>query len=206
MLQLRFAALPGNGAIALAGFSTMVYGICPPTICDFESGNCNWTSTYTNPIYSFKLIKAGNAGWEVSSRQEYDHTTESGSGHFMEASGGYLVDFLEFFHIIFKYVLGNIGDSTNLTSPSFYSFSTNFCLSFWYWRHLIQNNKIDVFFTTPYNNPRTQQIWRSEHTFPSGMWHRAQVNFLIKLNTFITIRATKLGEFYVDCKKYASKY
>ena len=78
---------PGSGAIALSEFSTTA-GICQgDSICDFESGNCGWTVSSTNPNYQFKLTQADSVIWR-DSRDVYDHTTEADEGHFMEAHGG----------------------------------------------------------------------------------------------------------------------
>jgi hypothetical protein len=58
------------------------------SICDFESGNCSWTSSYVNSAFAWKLTMANENTWAGASSSEYDHTTESEYGHFMEASTG----------------------------------------------------------------------------------------------------------------------
>ena len=76
------------GAIGLGYLKTKA-GVCDQgSICDFESGSCNWTSTSTNPNYKLKLTQATGDAWGESDGSEYDHTTDSSYGHFMEASGG----------------------------------------------------------------------------------------------------------------------
>ncbi len=79
----------GGGAIALDNMIGQ-FGSCPTRnqICDFESGQCGWTTNNNiGSPFMFKLIQASNALWDT---REYDHTTETQYGHFMEASNGNL--------------------------------------------------------------------------------------------------------------------
>ena len=86
LLQLQFSVTPGTGAIALAHFETTP-GICPSSsMCDFESGTCNWTST--DPNFAFTLQLANGNDWGGAARALYDHTTETQFGHVMEAYNG----------------------------------------------------------------------------------------------------------------------
>ena len=90
LLQLKFIASPGSGAIGLAHFLTSP-GLCQTlsnAICDFESGNCNWTSSSVNSAFGWKLTEANGNSWGGVTGSEYDHTTETEYGHFMEASSG----------------------------------------------------------------------------------------------------------------------
>ena len=79
-----------DGAIGLANI-TVLSGTCrlngESDICDFESGNCNWTANALGSAnYKFKWMRAGTSSWGVTS-SEYDHTTDSDEGHYMEVSG-----------------------------------------------------------------------------------------------------------------------
>ncbi len=77
----------GGGAIALDNMVGQV-GSCPTNqICDFESGQCGWTTNNNGSPFMFNLIQASNALWDS---RKYDHTTETEYGHFMEASNGNL--------------------------------------------------------------------------------------------------------------------
>ncbi len=76
----------GGGAIALDNMVGQV-GSCPMNqVCDFESGQCGWT-TNNNNTFMFKLTQASKALWGLNV-DKYDHTTETNAGHFMEASNG----------------------------------------------------------------------------------------------------------------------
>ncbi len=80
----------GGGAIALDNMIGQV-GSCPTNqICDFESGQCGWTTNNNNRNpFMFKLTQASKALWG-SQIDKYDHTTETNTGYFMEASYGNL--------------------------------------------------------------------------------------------------------------------
>ena len=89
--------------------------------------------------------------------------------------------------------LGRYGDKSDLTSPAYVGYTSMQCMRFWYWRHVSQSNRIDVLtIGTAMVNPNLP-IWSSNYTFPSKMWHRAQLPIVLRQGMQIKIRANQLG-------------
>lgn len=81
-----FLAYSGGGAVGFDGFVGRS-GQCPfNSVCDFESGLCDWTPTASGTStnrYNFALTQGTS-----SSSGTFDHTTETQYGHFIEAING----------------------------------------------------------------------------------------------------------------------
>jgi hypothetical protein len=86
---LNFTINSGLGAIAFDQF----FGFpnqCPFSgVCDFENGMCDWIikNNTENNFYKFRLVEARSVQYELA---EFDHTTESEFGHFIQTYNGIL--------------------------------------------------------------------------------------------------------------------
>ncbi|XP_077978860.1 MAM and LDL-receptor class A domain-containing protein 1-like [Glandiceps talaboti] len=104
------------GDIALDDIMYSV-GPCAPTVgfCDFEADMCDWTA---GPMGNFDWVRqnSDDAG-SSSDGPTFDHTTESGTGHYVFASTS---------------LPRNIGDSASLISSTHKPNQTGDCLQFWY--------------------------------------------------------------------------
>ena len=86
---MKFEIYSQGGAIALDEFNA-INGPCPSSeVCDFESGPCGWILDNSFAQYAFKLIGAYEAKWDKYGYfDKFDHSTDTYTGHFLEASDG----------------------------------------------------------------------------------------------------------------------
>lgn len=86
-MQLTFVVYSGSGAVAFDEFKVDTSANCSARyMCDFESGPCDWQPNLKTHNYEFSLVSASDGSMPNS--DNYDHTTETSSGHYMMAYNG----------------------------------------------------------------------------------------------------------------------
>ncbi|XP_054714591.1 MAM and LDL-receptor class A domain-containing protein 1-like [Uloborus diversus] len=149
----------------------MSIGACPEKeLCDFESGTlCGWT---VEP--SAKGTFYWQAGADLIKGPDYDHTTNSKLGYYLQA---------------FTQASATVGEETSFVSPTYVGSRWGpHCLTFWYYRPGLGVGKISV---TTRRNGKDTIMWTASRDV-GQRWHYGQVN-INKKSTFQIVFLAEKG-------------